>query len=143
MKTKKSTAVVMSIAILQMLLNNGSFRKFPPNSFFPNDVGEAEHDDQKIGIVVTFPSTQGEFSLNKSANDRALNGLRSDKLDQAFVVQARRQGGHYEVLASINVEELQSLLDMLNIWNGDYGQYWWVPPGFKLENVIPASDVSW
>jgi len=140
MKTKKTTAI--SLTILQTMLANGA-KRFAPNGSFPNELWDGEHDEQKIGLVIQFPSSQGEFSLNKTAYDRLLNARRNGSLDQGYVVQARKQGGRSEFLEMIGVEELQPLLKSLNLYEGKYGEYWWVPAKFRLDNVIPSGAEPW
>jgi hypothetical protein len=140
MKMKKPTAI--PLAILQTMLANGA-KRFALNGSFPNEPWDGEHDDQKIGLAIIFPSSQGDFSLNKMANDRLLKAQRDGPLDQGYVVQARKQGGRMEFLAMVEVEELQALLASLNLYEGTYGEYWWVPANFKLDNIIPAGAETW
>ena len=138
MKSKKPNAI--PLAILQTKLANGAFQRFAANDSFPNELWDGEHDDQKIGLAITFPSSQGDFSLNKAANDRLLKAQRDGPLDQGHVVQARKQNGQIEFLAIMEVEKLQPILASLPLREGKYGEYWWVPANF---NVIPPGAEPW
>jgi hypothetical protein len=116
---------------LHNLFEDHRFERFGNRKFF----GEIE--SHKIGVVLaTKDDRYGNCALNKKELDGVRRAKREGKLQEAYVVAAKKNGGGMTFLGQIDADELESKLVNVKTKSGAFGEFFVLPP----ELGFPVSD---
>ena len=107
-------------AFLSTMFSDTRFQRFGRYIYY------AVIDDKKIGVVLaTMAPHRDDFALNKGEFERVLNGERDGKVNQAFVVAAKLNGGRsLEYQGADRAEAVLARLGNLRTFRGVYGEFW-------------------
>jgi hypothetical protein len=99
----------------------------------------ATKGDRRIGMAVAYRSQNdrsSDYALNKDRFDRLQKGLVEKKIDESYVVLLQRNSSSRpEVLDWRTVEQMEPLLAKLQLREGQFGSYWWIPANFQDPDI--------
>jgi hypothetical protein len=85
----------------------------------------AEEESKRIGVVLaTLTPPFDSFALNKAELERLLQAKREEKIDQAFVVAAKRNGAGLEYCGAVEADELSTVLAKQSPITGRFGDFY-------------------
>jgi hypothetical protein len=87
-------------------------------------------EGKKWGVVVssTDPPQYPNFILGKLSTERLVRAKSSDKIDEAHVVLAKREGASFRYLGHLTVESLYQQLENVRSIMGRSGLEFWILP---------------
>jgi len=97
--------------------------------------GEDNNDSKKYGAVAaTWNAQFGNYALNCGEMNRTIEAKHRNKIDEAVVVAAMKNGaGLLEYRGAVEAEKLQAMLADKPVRDGQFGKFWTLEP-FDLED---------
>ena len=117
-------------AILKNIFTDPRWRQIGRRLWYAENI-----DDKKCGAVLaTWNQNFGNYALNYREMNRTIEGKHRNKVDEAAVVAAMKNGaGLLEYRGAVEAEKLHPRLAEKPVRHGQFGKFWTLEP-FDLED---------